>query len=116
MTDTPESIIGLSDCGRSPSGAAHGRVRQGCLTPRVNLFRRNDERDIMCAVSEDRPVPAFLHDPAWTFAGRLDEDTTAFPGFDIRAARSACSGLGFYLFQTWGNVESGSGTEVHDRN
>lgn len=115
MDDVPQAAMGWNGHGqmaRPPVGAFHSArstalheprtsSRAGFLHPGLNLFRRTEEQDIICAISEDRPVPIFLQDPAWTFAGRLDWETATVPGFDLRAARSACNSLGFYLFQTW---------------
>lgn len=88
----------------------------GCPVPGLNLFRRNEERDILCAVPEDCPVPTFLQDPAWSFTGRLDWMAVSLPGFDLRAARSACRGLGFYLFQTWDRAKTAPARKACDQN
>lgn len=105
--------------GSTKDVALHGSDTSLCPSyqvPGLNLFRRNDEQDIICAVPEDCPVPSFLQDPAWSFAGRFGWKSVSLRGFDLRAARSACRGLGFYLFQTWGHSEMGSGRKIVGRN
>ena len=37
--------------------------------PRYNMFQRKGQPDLYCIVPEDRPVPGFITDGYWTFAG-----------------------------------------------
>ena len=46
-----------------------------------NLFRRKGHAELVCAVPEDRPVPAFITGSLWQFGGKLenaDRDPFAF--------------------------------------
>ncbi|MFN3686741.1 hypothetical protein [Salinarimonas sp.] len=61
-----------------------------------NLFSREDMPDLVCAVPEDRAVPAFLGD-AWLYRGRIAEPSRALPGFDMRAAAAGVRLVGYYL-------------------
>ncbi len=64
----------------------------------LNLFRRTDQPDFCCAVPERLPVPAFIRNPRWHFAGRLETSKPAPPGFRARAAQVALRIQGFYPF------------------
>ena len=64
-----------------------------------NLFRHRDKQHLLCAVPEDREVPRFIAERAWSFGGKVTEAAAAPVGFDGLAA---CHGVrlnGFYLFQ-----------------
>ncbi len=63
-----------------------------------NLFRRKNEADLYCAVSEDVPVPAFLLEKNWEYARSLDIGTLS--RFDADAARVSSGMNGFYLFHS----------------
>ena len=45
-----------------------------------NLFRRQNEEDLYCAVPEDVPVPRFVTDERWEWAQSLD--VSQLSGFD----------------------------------
>jgi hypothetical protein len=62
-----------------------------------NLFSRKRSPGLVCAVPEDRPVPAFLNG-TWRFSGRADP-AAAPAGFNERAARVGIDAIGFYLFE-----------------
>ena len=64
-----------------------------------NLFRHKLKPDLLCAVPEDYPVPAFLDASAWAFAGKVSEPTTIPLGFKSKAAEAGVRFNGFYLFQ-----------------
>ena len=67
--------------------------------PAFNLFRHKLKADLVCAVPEDYPVPAFLDASAWAFAGKVSEPTTIPLGFRSKAAKAGVRFNGFYLFQ-----------------
>jgi len=67
--------------------------------PAFNLFRHKLKADLVCAVPEDYPVPAFLDASAWAFAGKVSEPTTIPLGFKSKAAEAGVRFNGFYLFQ-----------------
>lgn len=63
---------------------------------RYNLFRRKAERDLYCAVPEDRPVPRFVAGGDWEYEG---DGAAPPPGFRIEAAQAAQRLNGYYIFQ-----------------
>jgi hypothetical protein len=63
-----------------------------------NLFRQKADRDVFCAVPEDRAVPAFLTD-RWEFGGKINHPHDAPPGFDPGKAELSARLNGFYVFQ-----------------
>jgi hypothetical protein len=69
------------------------------FTPTYNLFRRKLCPELQCAVPEDRPVPGFLDEAAWEYAGTLRPETPIVPGFDPAAAELGSQLNGFHLFQ-----------------
>ena len=64
-----------------------------------NLFRHRDKQHLLCAVPEDREVPRFIAERAWSFGGKLAEAAAAPVGFDVLVARHGVRLNGFYLFQ-----------------
>jgi hypothetical protein len=56
--------------------------------------------DLYCAVPEHKPVPPFVQDPTWEFAGTTTPDAPRPPGFDETVARFASQFQGFYTFRT----------------
>ena len=64
-----------------------------------NLFRNQARPEILCAVPQDRCVPAFITAHDWEFRGTLSPPADAPPGFNAKAARSGVRFNGFYLFQ-----------------
>jgi hypothetical protein len=64
-----------------------------------NLFRHADRAELICAVPEVRPVPAFITGPPWSFVGRVGDYTNGSPGFDHQSAEMSVHYNGFYLFQ-----------------
>ena len=65
-----------------------------------NLFRSTQQEGIVCAVPEERSVPAFVISPQWQFGGRLDGSETPL-GFDRQAAMTGVRFNGFYLFASF---------------
>lgn len=88
-----------------PSTRPHG------VWPAYNLFRSRRRPDLLCAVSEDYPVPAFLGGHGWDFAGTVDTLLAAPPGFEVDAARVGMRLNGYYLFTTL-HAESLAGGEA----
>lgn len=64
-----------------------------------NLFRHADRTELICAVPEVRPVPAFISGPPWSFAGRVKDYASGSSGFDHQSAEVSVHYNGFYLFQ-----------------
>jgi len=64
-----------------------------------NLFRHADRAELLCAVPEARPVPAFITGPPWSFVGCVRDWANGSSGFDHRAAEESVHFNGFYLFQ-----------------
>lgn len=65
----------------------------------LNLFRRKQEADLLCAVPEDCPAPSFLNASTWEFVGTVREPTTVLSGFNRSAAEASVRVNGFYLFE-----------------
>ena len=64
-----------------------------------NLFRHADRTELICAVPEVRPVPAFITGPPWSFVGRVGDHAHGSSGFDHQSAEVSVNYNGFYLFQ-----------------
>ena len=64
-----------------------------------NLFRHSDRTELICAVPEVRPVPAFIMGPPWSFVGRARDYAGSSSGFDHQSAEVGVHYNGFYLFQ-----------------
>ena len=75
-----------------------------------NLFRRQHEEDLYCAVPEDVPVPPFVTDERWEWAQSLD--VSQLSGFDAKAAEISANRNGFYLFHST-DSQGGSGKAGH---
>jgi hypothetical protein len=73
-----------------------------------NLFRNKLRLNIMCAVPEHSPVPAFLTPEDWTFDQALRPADETPPGFCSRAAQMGAQFNSYYLFQTTVAVRSSS--------
>ena len=52
----------------------------GEYRPTFNLFRHKLLPDLLCAVPEDHPVPAFVTGSSWTFAGTVSETYSLVEG------------------------------------
>jgi hypothetical protein len=65
-----------------------------------NLFRSTQQDGLVCAVPEERSVPAFVTGPQWQFGGRLNQGETPL-GFDKQAAMTGVRFNGFYLFASF---------------
>jgi hypothetical protein len=70
-----------------------------------NLFRSTRQDGLVCAVPEERSVPAFVISPQWQFGGRLDGSETPL-GFDKDAAVTGVRFNGFYLFASFSKETS----------
>jgi hypothetical protein len=64
-----------------------------------NLFRHTDRTELICAIPEVRPVPAFITGPPWSFAGRVGDYPSGSSSFDHQSAEISVHFNGFYLFQ-----------------
>lgn len=67
--------------------------------PAHNLFRRRLPPDLCCAVPEDRPVPVFLEQFTWEYAGTLHQNDLPSLDFVLTAAELGARLNGFHLFQ-----------------
>jgi hypothetical protein len=67
-----------------------------------NLFRRKGRLGLVCAVPEERSVPAFVSGECWIFTGKIDSPADTPLGFDDRAAAAGVRFNGFYLFADYG--------------
>ncbi|MEZ0167263.1 hypothetical protein [Microvirga sp. TS319] len=65
-----------------------------------NLFRSTQQDGLVCAVPEERSVPAFVTGPQWQFGGRLDMGELPL-GFDRQAAMTGVRFNGYYLFASF---------------
>jgi hypothetical protein len=63
-----------------------------------NLFRSANDCTTICAVPQDRPVPAFIRSPAWIYDNSIWDTGVVPPGFSPHSAKSASELNGFYLF------------------
>ena len=73
-----------------------------------NLFRRVDRAELICAVPEVWPVPAFIAAPGWEFVGPVRDCTRGSPRFNHREAEEGIHFNGFYLFQVLNAPDLGS--------
>jgi hypothetical protein len=64
-----------------------------------NVFRAR-ERDVLCAVPEDRPVPRFIRGNSWQFQGRITHEANL-----PRALKVAGAFNGFYIFHPFETPE-----------
>ena len=70
-----------------------------------SLFCRKGCAELLCAVPEDRPVPAFITGASWAFGGKLENvDRDPF-AFNDEAAEASVRVNGFYLFQMTKRLE-----------
>jgi hypothetical protein len=67
-------------------------------TRTYNMFRRSDDQEIFCAVSEDQPVPGFIDGVSWLYHGTVRDDRAVPIGFLPHVARKVSDLNGFYLF------------------
>src|SRR3954453_8138513 len=71
----------------------------GEYRPTFNLFRHKRLPDLLCAVPEDHPVPAFVTGSSWTFAGTVSE-TYGLVERNWRGVEDGVNLIGFYLFHS----------------
>ncbi|WP_063776609.1 hypothetical protein [Microvirga massiliensis] len=72
-----------------------------------NLFRRRGHADLVCAVPEDRPVPAFITAALWVYGGKLENADIDPLAFNYEAADVSVHFMGFYLFQATRALDAG---------
>ena len=70
-----------------------------------NIFRSR-QRELSCAVPEDRPVPPFLTSKAWEFSGSIRGDSQQLPPATAVAVRFN----GFYVFRPFQTIRDLTGT------
>jgi hypothetical protein len=63
-----------------------------------NLFRQGSDAAILCAVPNDKPVPAFVRGPAWVFDSTVTVGHGPAQGFEANLAKAAGDLNGFYVF------------------
>ncbi|TGE00289.1 hypothetical protein [Methylobacterium nonmethylotrophicum] len=80
------------------SGTTRARPRTVRRWPTYNLFRRRAEPELVCAVPNDFPVPAFITGEAWSYAGSISAPSEAPPGFSAAVAEHGAETCGFHLF------------------
>ena len=80
--------------------------------PAYNLFRSTRSADLLCAVPEDDPVPAFINGQGWAFAGKLAEPSAAPLGFEWTGAGAVVPLTGFYLFTAFGARQESTGGQA----
>ena len=85
------------------------------VRPAYNLFRRTRSADLLCAVPEDDPVPAFINGQGWAFAGKLSEPSAAPHGFEWMGAGAVVPLTGFYLFTAFGARQESTGGQAMKR-
>jgi hypothetical protein len=64
----------------------------------IDLFRRQGEANLFCALLKSLPVPKFLIEDEWEYARPVDVGTLS--GFDAAVARVSAGANGFYLFHS----------------
>ena len=83
--------------------------------PAYNLFRSTRSADLLCAVPEDYPVPAFINGQGWAFAGKLAEPSAAPLGVEWTGAGAVVPLTGFYLFTAFGARQESTGGQAMKR-
>ena len=73
--------------------------------PDYNLFQRRQERDLYCAVAQDKPVPRFLTSEVWQFIGSGSGVTRDLSAYREADARIGDHLTGFYLFYSCRHVK-----------
>jgi hypothetical protein len=73
-------------------------------TVTYNVFQHGRDPAILCAVPNDKPVPAFINGPAWAFETAIQVGQSATEGFRPTLAVKAESLNGFYLFLAFGRA------------
>jgi len=63
-----------------------------------NLFRHRRDPAILCAVPNDKPVPAFISGGAWLFERVIQAGGEPVDSFEPALAEIAGNMNGFYLF------------------
>jgi hypothetical protein len=76
-----------------------------------NLFRRKGQADLVCAIPEDWPVPAFIDATSWDFGGKLEASDAGSSAFNREAADASVRFIGFYLFQVTKALQLGRPVE-----
>jgi hypothetical protein len=73
-------------------------------TVTYNLFRQGRDPAILCAVPNDKPVPAFIRGRAWSFERVIEVGGDSVEGFEPGLATAAADLNGFYLFLAFGRA------------
>jgi len=73
-------------------------------TVTYNLFRQGRDPAILCAVPNDKPVPAFIRGRAWSFERVIEVGRDSVEGFEPELATTAGDLNGFYLFLAFGRA------------
>jgi hypothetical protein len=68
-------------------------------TRSYRVFRSKRTPDLCYAVPEHRPRPEFFKIEDWQYAGLVNDDVSAPPGFAESSARYAVNIQGFYVFR-----------------
>ena len=63
-----------------------------------NVFQRQRQPALRCAVRQDRPVPTFITGEIWSFGGTTTVEQPS-PGFQPEAANEAMRFTGYYLYE-----------------
>jgi hypothetical protein len=69
-----------------------------------NLFRHRRDPAILCAVPNDKPVPAFISRSAWSFERVIRAGGEPVDSFEPALAEIAGNLNGFYLFLALGRA------------
>ena len=65
--------------------------------PGYHLFSYSAAPDIMCAIEQDRPIPAFIRAPAWEYVREASKDLLFKLSGRLPVTRGRA--LPFYVFQ-----------------
>jgi hypothetical protein len=100
----PTSLSARFLGGDLDNGCAVGDGGMMMLT--YNVFRSR-ERDVLCAVPEDRPVPWFVSGTSWRYEGRMNDEANL-----PRALKVAVAFNGFYIFHAFETPETKSSWNI----
>ncbi len=75
-------------------------------TRSYRVFRSKRMPDLCYAVPEHRPRPEFFKAEDWQYAGIVNDDVSAPPGFAESSAIYAVNVQGFYVFRWHGRRSS----------
>lgn len=72
--------------------------RHAKLPSPYHLFASRTDVGVLCAVRQERDIPSFIHDEAWTFSGVVADLDAASADFDLKAAQLGSALTGYHLF------------------